>query len=180
MHTFPQPVLDFELAFPRAYKVPAQLLVNIKSVATRQRMKPMMTWLTTLAAAPLVLATAMILHTSYCIARNYQAARKIGVPIRIMPISPMNPFWALVDRKIIIFLRRYMGDNTFTRFNWRGWEIRDRYRSFEEMGDVWVLVNPFKNWLYINDPDALMNVFRRGNDFTRPAWMNGMCCPQWW
>src|SRR5687768_4860000 len=95
-----------------------------------------MSWLTILATAPLLLATAFGLHTSYCIFRNYQLARTIGVPIRIIPISPMNPFWALIDRKIMIFLRRYIGDNSFTRFNWRGWEIRDRYRSFQEMGDV--------------------------------------------
>ena len=126
-----------------------------------------------LAIAPVAIGTLLALHTTVCIVQNYRIARTMGVPIRVMPISPMNPFWALVDRKVMIFLRKYIGDNTFTRFNWRGWELRDRCRSFEEMGDVWVLVNPFMNWLQINDPDAIMAISRRGVDFGRPPWING-------
>ncbi|KAI0200589.1 cytochrome P450 [Astrocystis sublimbata] len=115
-----------------------------------------------------VLATAGI-----NLLNNYSAARKIGVPIRIIPISPLNPFWVLVDRHVLSVLRRLpFGDNSFTRYNWRGWEVEDRYRSHHEMGDIWVLVTPLKNWVYISDPDALMSVFRRGTDFPRPVFVN--------
>ncbi|KAI4858584.1 hypothetical protein F4820DRAFT_442193 [Hypoxylon rubiginosum] len=40
------------------------------------------------------------------------------------------------------------------------------------MGDIWVLVTPFKNWVYINDPQALMSLFWRGTDFPRPVFIN--------
>lgn len=128
-----------------------------------------------LAIAFMVPATTII-RTGVFLLRNYQTARTIGAPIRIIPISPLNPFWVLLDRKILLFFRRLpFGDNSFTRYNWRGWEVEDRYRSHHEMGNIWILVTPFKNWVYINDPEALMSVFRRGAEFPRPVFVNGSC-----
>ncbi|KAI1446563.1 cytochrome P450 [Annulohypoxylon stygium] len=105
--------------------------------------------------------------------QNYWAARSMDVPIRIVLISPLNPFWALIDRKVLSIVRRLpFGNNSLTRYNWRGWEVEDRFQSHAEMGDIWVLVTPFKNWVYINDPDALMSVFRKGTQFPRPVFIN--------
>lgn len=33
------------------------------------------------------------------------------------------------------------------------------------MGDVFMMVTPGRNWLYIADPDALMDMFRRRSEF---------------
>ncbi|KAM7183158.1 Cytochrome P450 [Rhypophila sp. PSN 637] len=127
-----------------------------------------MAWVTSLlAAAALLLMGYLVVSTAFGLLRNYAAAHTIGVPIRFIPISPLNPFWVLVDRKVLGFLRRILPDNSLTRYNWRGWEVKDRYRSHQEMGDIWVLVAPFKNWIYVNDPQALSVIFRRGNDFPR-------------
>ncbi len=139
-----------------------------------------MAWFFMLAAIGLLLVTATvtatIISTGVRLLQNYKAARTIGVPIRIIPISPVNPFWVLLDRKVLPFFRRLpFGHNSFTRYNWRGWEVEDRYRSHHEMGDIWVLVTPLRNWLYVNDPDALMSVFRRGAEFPRPVFVTGMC-----
>ncbi|KAI5861437.1 cytochrome P450 [Durotheca rogersii] len=132
-----------------------------------------MAWYAMLLAAPLLLAAAWVVDTGIRLARNYASVRTIGVPIRMIPISPLNPFWVLLDRKVLSVLRRLpFGDNSFTRYNWRGWEISDRYRSHYEMGDIWVLVTPLKNWVYVNDPEALMSVFRRGTDFPRPVFVS--------
>ncbi|KAM4064608.1 cytochrome p450 [Hirsutella rhossiliensis] len=100
--------------------------------------------------------------------RNYMAARQMGVPIRVLPIDHTNPIWMLIDRKLLSLLRRLpLPESSFTRYNWRGWELADRYRSHHEMGDVFVHVTPGRNWLYLADPDALMHVFRRRTDFPR-------------
>ncbi|KAH9904250.1 cytochrome P450 [Xylariomycetidae sp. FL2044] len=131
------------------------------------------TWLSVLLTVPLFLTAAFVIDTSVRLTRNYLTARTIGVPIRFIPVSPLNPFWVLVDRAVLGVLRRLpFGDNSFTRYNWRGWEIEDRYRSHHELGDIWVLVTPLKNWVYINDPEALMSIFRRGTDFPRPVFVN--------
>ncbi|KAK8098955.1 uncharacterized protein PG998_012196 [Apiospora kogelbergensis] len=122
-----------------------------------------------------LLTAALAVNTAVHLFKNYRLAKAIGAPIRIIPISPLNPFWALVDRKVLSFIRLLpYGDNSFTRYNWRGWEVADRWRSHHEMGDIWVLVTPLRNWVYINEPDALMSVFRRGNEFTRPVFVTAV------
>ncbi|KAI0025419.1 cytochrome P450 [Xylariomycetidae sp. FL0641] len=133
-----------------------------------------MHWLTALTSAALVLAVGWLATAGLSLVRNYSAARSVGVPIRVIFISPLNPFWALFDRVVVTYLRQlpWIGDNSFTRYNWRGWEIRDRYRSHHEMGDIWILVTPFRNWVYVNDPVAIMSVFRRANDFPRPVFIS--------
>ncbi|KAI1145449.1 cytochrome P450 [Nemania diffusa] len=131
-----------------------------------------MAWLTLILATPATLVAVFVLSQALSLFRNYLDARTIGVPIRFVPISPLNPFWALVDKNVLpIFRRLPFGDNSFTRYNWRGWEIEDRYRSHQEMGDVWVLVTPLKNWVYVNDPEAIMSIFRRGAEFPRPVFV---------
>ncbi|KAK3367453.1 cytochrome P450 [Podospora didyma] len=134
-----------------------------------------MAWFSVLlVAAPLMLMGVLVVHTACGLLRNYASARAIGAPVRIIPISPLNPFWVLVDRKVLSFVRRLpgrLGENSFTRYNWRGWEVKDRYHSHQEMGDIWVLVTPLKNWIYVNDPEALNSLLRRENDFPRPVFV---------
>lgn len=133
-----------------------------------------MAWCIILLVTPVLLTAAWALNIGLHLWQNYSSACAIGVPVRIIPISPLNPFWVLLDRKVLRYVRRLpLGDNSFTRYNWRGWEVKDRYQSHHEMGDIWVLVTPFKNWVYINNPDALMSVFRRGSDFPRPVFVTG-------
>lgn len=65
-----------------------------------------MSWLLVLASLALVLVAASFLSWAWSILKNYAAARTIGVPIRVIPFSPWNPFWALVERRVVSFLRR--------------------------------------------------------------------------
>ncbi|VUC38057.1 unnamed protein product [Clonostachys rosea] len=113
------------------------------------------------------------LWISYCLlslVSNYKKARTMGLPIRIIPISHTNPFWTLVDRHVLAIIKQLpfgLGDNNFTRYNFRGWELDDGCRSHDEMGDAFVMVTPGRNWLYIANPEALTEVFRRRADFHR-------------
>jgi hypothetical protein len=78
--------------------------------------------------------------------------------------------WLLVDKQIVSLIKLLpgvLGENNYARFNYRGWHEHDRTRSHDEMGDAFVPVTPSNNWLYIADPDALMNVYRRGKEFPR-------------
>lgn len=108
------------------------------------------------------------LYCSFCLLRNYLVARKIGVPLRVIPIDHVNPLWMLVDTKILSLVRKLpgvLGDNSFTRYNFRTWEMHDRCRSHHEMGDVFMMVTPGRNWLYIANPEALMDMYRRRSEF---------------
>ncbi|KAK9799861.1 putative Cytochrome P450 [Seiridium cardinale] len=133
-----------------------------------------MSWFTVLVAPVSLLAAACFVSWVRSILKNYAAASTIGVPIRIIPFSPFNPFWTLIDQKVALFLRRlpFVGENAITRYNWRGWDIEDRWRSHYEMGDIFVLVTPQYNMIQLNNPEATTNVFKRSTDFPRPVWVN--------
>ncbi|KAK8017345.1 hypothetical protein PG993_013671 [Apiospora rasikravindrae] len=134
-----------------------------------------MSWFTLLIAPFLALAAVLLLSWARSLWRNYAAARTIGIPIRVVPFSPFNPIWCLVDRKVAALLRRVplLGPgNNVTRYNWRGCDMDDRWRSHYEMGDIFILVTPQYNMVQLNDPEAIYNVFKRGVDFPRPVWVN--------
>lgn len=104
------------------------------------------------------------------------AARKIGVPIRIIPIDHVNPLWLVVDRRVLSFLKRlpgWLGNNSFTRYNYRGWEVPDRYFSHHELGDAYILVSSKNVWLYLSDPDAVADIARRSKEFDRETSVTG-------
>lgn len=108
------------------------------------------------------------LYCGFCLYRNYQVARTTGLPIRIIPIDHTNALWTLLDRKILYFIKKLpgvLGNNNFTRYNFRTWELNDRYHSHHEMGDAFIIVTPFKNWFYIANPDVIMDIFRRRIEF---------------
>lgn len=123
-------------------------------------------------AAFLLWATAWTVYSGYTLYCNYLEARTLGVPIRIIPIDHLNKLWLLVDKQVVKLVRRLpgvLGKNNFTRFNYRGWHEDDGLRAHDEMGEAFVLVTPSRNWLYLADPDALINMYRRGKDF--PRWV---------
>ena len=115
-------------------------------------------------------------YSCYCLWLNYRSARKIGIPLRIIPISHENPLWMLLDKKFFIPIieRIPFGSGNITRYNWRGWEVQDKNASHLEMGDVFMLVTPGRNWLYLCNAEALLDLFRRNVDFPRPLEIWGM------
>ncbi|KAL2016804.1 hypothetical protein VTK56DRAFT_2973 [Thermocarpiscus australiensis] len=116
--------------------------------------------------------TAWTAYSWYCLYRNYLEARKLGVPIRIIPIDHLNKLWLLVDKQVVSLARRLpgaLGNNSFTRFNYRGWHEHDGLRAHDEMGAAFVIVTPARLWFYLADPEALMSMYRRGKDF--PRWV---------
>ncbi|KAH9907196.1 cytochrome P450 [Xylariomycetidae sp. FL2044] len=120
-----------------------------------------------LLVLPLLVALGTI-YSCLCLLQNYRKARQIGLPIRIIPICHTNVLWTLVDRRVIAIARKLpFGENSFTRFNYRGWELDDLTRSHDEMGPAYVLVSPRRNWLYVADPGVLTDIFRRRVDFPR-------------
>lgn len=125
----------------------------------------------------LLLFLTSTLHYGFCLYRNYLAARKIGVPIRIIPIDHVNPLWLVVDRHVVSALRQlpgWLGNNSFTRYNYRGWEVPDRYFSHHELGDAYVLVSSRNIWLYVSDPDAVTDIARRSKEFDRETSVTGL------
>ncbi|KAL8982596.1 MAG: hypothetical protein Q9205_002944 [Flavoplaca limonia] len=118
---------------------------------------------------PTVLCVGIVLYPLYSLAVNYNAARKTRLPLIILPFDCGHPLWLIIDRKVAQWVRRLpFGSGTFTRFNWRGWEIWDRYRAHLELGDAIFFVTPGKNYLQLCDAEAVSEIFQRRADFPRP------------
>lgn len=123
----------------------------------------------------LLCAFSSIIYSAFCLWRNYLAARKIGVPIRIILIDHVNPLWLLADRRVLDLVRLLpgrLGNNSFTRYNFRGWEVGDRYFSHHELGDAYILVSPRNTWLYLSDPRAVEEYWHR-KEFIRETSVTG-------
>ncbi|KAA8569039.1 hypothetical protein EYC84_000712 [Monilinia fructicola] len=112
-----------------------------------------------------------ISYVLYSLAVNYNIARKTGLPLVILPIDSGNPLWMAVDTKILPYFKHLPLTKNFTRFNYRGWEIRDRYRAHQELGDAFILVTPGKNWLQLCNAETLIDINARSREFTRPTEM---------
>lgn len=124
----------------------------------------------------LLLLLGTSLHSGFCLFRNYLTARGIGVPVRIILFDHNNPLWLVCDRQVLSLIKRlplWLGNNSFTRYNYRGWEVPDRYYSHHEMGDAYILVSSQNIWLYIADTDAIGDIWRRGKDFPREVSVTG-------
>lgn len=123
---------------------------------------------------PLALSLGTVLYVLYGLSVNYNAARKTGLPLIVLPFDCGNPLWLVIDRKIVQLVRRIpLCSGTFTRFNWRGWEIWDRYRAHQQLGDAIFFVTPGKNYLQLCDAEAVSEIFQRRADFPRPPEATG-------
>lgn len=125
-------------------------------------------------AVPIALFLSIVLYLLYGLLVNYNAARKTGLPLIVLPFDCGHPLWLIIDRKVAQLVRRLpFGSGTFTRFNWRGWEIWDRYRAHQQLGDAIFFVTPGKNYLQLCDAEAVSDIFQRRGDFPRPPESTG-------
>lgn len=136
-----------------------------------------MALLTSSAGVVLLLVLAYTLHSSICLIRNYISAKKLGVPVRIIPVDHINPLWTLFSQQVVSVLRRLplgLGDNNITKYNYLGFEIPLRWKPHQEMGDAFVLSSPARNWLYLGNPDIITGMLKRNNDFPHDSELTAM------
>ena len=106
-----------------------------------------------------------------CIYRNYLAAKKLGIPIVILPFDNVNPFWLLVAGRVHKLLTR-LGFPSVLRKGHLGWEYKEKAAPFVESGcNAFVHVTPGANWISVADPGASVQIYQgeRRGDITRPA-----------
>ena len=122
----------------------------------------------------LLLPFAFALHNLFCLFLNYRIARKIGIPVIVLPASPDNPVWMLTSVAVLSVVKAIFGDCSVTKYGQIGWEYHDKYRVHVKHGDAVVLVTPAHNWVYVCNAEAFNDIFQRRNAFGRPPEMLGM------
>jgi len=81
---------------------------------------------------------------------------------------------ALDTRVIPLFRYLHWEFENFVRFQWRGWEIKDRYQAHQELSGAFVFVTPGSIWLQLCNAEAVADAFARKGDFLRPVEMLAM------
>lgn len=114
--------------------------------------------LSSIAKLVLTVVVLYITRQLYNLARNYQAARRTGLPVLINPTSIGSPIW-LFGRSLL--LRIFAGSPWTKRID-VGWTQHARFAPYEQARSraFWV-VNPNSKQLYIADPAAAEEVLRR-------------------
>lgn len=121
------------------------------------------------STAVLILAAAWIFHCAVCLWHNIKEAKKLNVPLIIVPVSPMNTLWILFEPLLLpCFESLPLLPRTLGRYCRRGWHFQDKYRTHLEHGDVWVLVTPGQNFLYVANASAVKDILNRRDEFQRP------------
>ncbi|RDL38404.1 Cytochrome P450 [Venustampulla echinocandica] len=90
------------------------------------------------------------------------------IPIIVVLASGDNPVWILLSKPILAVFRFIFGEIDIVKYGKPGWESKDKYKMHEKLGDAVVHVSPGHNWLYICNPAAVNDIFKRKDDFDRP------------
>lgn len=116
----------------------------------------------------LALPIVLILWSAISLSINLARAKAIGVPVLVRWITPSNPLWMAWGSKAVRLCRCWgIATEKFDRFYLFGWEANERYRVHAELGDIFMVVSPGGNWLYIADPDAVWDTLKRPHGFGR-------------
>ena len=131
-----------------------------------------MNWLFVFAS----LLFATLAWTLISVIYNYNAARKVGFPIVISPVSPLNPLWILTSRAFprILSLRHLpFGLGKWARCTYIGWTFQDKHALHDELGPIFVVVTPSGNEVTVADHQAAHTILSRRKEFIKPAVMYG-------
>ena len=119
------------------------------------------------------------LWTLVALARNYIIARKIGLPMLITPLDPMNPIWALTEKRfspLLKYLSSHLPYPLCSLFDWvhysnLGWFYDSKYTLHARFGSAFIIVSPQSNWVIYADAAAAESVLARRKDFIKPREM---------
>ena len=131
-----------------------------------------MNWTVALAS----ILVAFLGWTTVSIISNYTAARKIGLPLVISPVYPLNPFWIITYRVFpVILLLKYLpfGFGTWARCTCIGWQFNEKHALHDELGPVFLIVTPGGNEVVVADAQVAHTVLSQRKEFIKPPIMYG-------
>ncbi|KAJ9604023.1 hypothetical protein H2200_011546 [Cladophialophora chaetospira] len=103
----------------------------------------------------------------YALAVNYRKARKLGIPIVVVPVSWQDAFWVLAHPHLRRF-RKVPGLRNIINFGHHSWAQDDRYRPHQEHGDIFAIVSPGTTEIAVNDPTLAVDVQSHWRTWQKP------------
>ncbi|RAQ54173.1 cytochrome P450 [Aspergillus flavus] len=120
----------------------------------------------------LIIAVALLgwtLYSVFCLVGNIRRIQKIGIPYHVIPCSPVNPLWILLEPLIFFILGLLPFEfGRIKHYGRRTWQFTDKAQSHMRMGDAWAIATPNEIFVYICDADAITDIIARRADFVRP------------
>jgi hypothetical protein len=108
--------------------------------------------------------------------RYRNIAKSTGLPYIVSPFGSHDPVWIVFQRFLRPALENLpLGMGTWVKYMVRGWNCYDKAKSHEQLGNVFMLVTPSGNDMYIADAAASDSVLSRRKDFIKPLEMMGKC-----
>ncbi|KUL83713.1 hypothetical protein ZTR_07518 [Talaromyces verruculosus] len=101
----------------------------------------------------LALALYHITSSVFAFLNNLDAAKKIGLPIVISPVSRTNPAWMIFQKHLVPLLTKLpFGLGSFTRYNTMSWWFTEKHRIHQQY-----------------DPFVNQQIFSRRREFEKPS-----------
>ncbi|KAL8831430.1 MAG: hypothetical protein Q9191_000874 [Dirinaria sp. TL-2023a] len=119
---------------------------------------------------------AALIWTLFTLLRNYVVARRIGLPIVVSPITPLNPFWLICYRVFpsVLHLKRLpFGLGRWARCTYTSWTFDDKCALHDELGDLFSIVSSGSIEVVVADPTAAHDIYTRRKDFVKPSVIYG-------
>ncbi|KIW18639.1 hypothetical protein PV08_02928 [Exophiala spinifera] len=110
----------------------------------------------------------LFLRRTYKLVRNYIEARKLGIPILVIPVSWHDREWLLV-RHLFKWIDSIPVLGYWYRYSYIGWPLRLRFKPHEKYGDAFAIVAPNGVLIQVNDPQAGTVLQRDYKTWTKPA-----------
>lgn len=92
---------------------------------------------------------------------NYVAARKLGIPIIVLPVSFEDPIWGLL-MPYMSWVQKFPFGKWY-RYADIGWPTRDGHKTISELGETFVLVSPARNQIMTAYPPTVDRIYRDKN-----------------
>lgn len=128
-----------------------------------------------LSTVVLGLAIAWLIWSGLSLLRNYQTARRIGLPTVIEPVSSLN-LGLIIGNTIArsnpwLESLRQLLIHRLMRFSYMGWQFDQGHRVTAEIGPAFSLVTPGSLHVIVADASAAHDLLTRRKDFIKPREM---------
>ena len=110
---------------------------------------------------------AIFAARTYRLLVNYFEARKLGIPIIVIPFSWQDDLWMLVHPHLRPF-RNVPGLRNLYIFSSHSWAQDHRHVPHQKYGDVFAVVSPGCNEIVVNDPIACVEVQSHYKTWIKP------------
>ncbi len=111
---------------------------------------------------------AIVTIRTYALATNYIRAKKLGIPVVVIPVSWQDDFWIIIHPHLRRF-RKVPGLRNILKYGYHSWAQEERYRPHQKYGDVFAIVSPKTTEIVINDPLVAVEVQTHYRKWLKPG-----------